>query len=125
MPYQANWEERGVYLRFYGDTTDQEVAGSSRKGQGDPRFEQIRYVILDFRDCSSVQLTKGVLEELAATDMAASRTNPNIKIAVIAKQPDALEMVSSYLSTGIEAYPLRVFQAQDQARAWAQEKRSG
>lgn len=119
MSYQASWERSGVCLRFAGDITDVEIAMASRKGQGDPRFEDLRYVILDFRECDSVSHSVAQTEELAATDKAASMTNPRIKIAVVSKSVDVTEMVRCYLGTGLDPFPVRVFDGLEAARYWA------
>ncbi len=66
--FEHNWEDRGLVRRFFGHVTADELARSAILGQQDPRFDTMRYVINDFRDCSSVDSPPEAIEEIAATD---------------------------------------------------------
>ncbi len=52
MPYQVNWESRGVYTRYYGHVTGADMRGNIEDVCRDERFEQHRYHILDFSDAT-------------------------------------------------------------------------
>lgn len=118
MPYKISWDHNTVHARYFGHVTDREVAMFSREVQGDERFESLRYVVEDFRECNELTYSDRVLEELSATDAAAGHTNPRIKIAVITRQQKVMEMVNAYISKGYSIYPLRHFPSPDLADRW-------
>ena len=118
MPYRVYWEHPGILVEYSGKTNDEEVADFAREGQADPRFCTLRYVLHDFSDAESATHSGRVIEELAATDFAASRTNPRVVIAVVAQKHDVLEMVKAYLEVGLSGYPLRTFHTVERARHW-------
>lgn len=94
---------------------------SMRQSEADARFDSLRYVINDFLGIDGVlieQFPPELIDEIAATDMAAFTTNPNIRIAVVAVDPDVLALAQSYIDSELRAYPTRLFHTLADARAW-------
>lgn len=118
MPYQMTWEEHGISVRYSGMTSDREVADFAKAGQADRRFDDLRYVLHDFRACEGATYSTPVIEELSATDEAAAASNPRIRIAVVTDRPDVRAMVEAYLKVGLSIFPLRMFSGIEEARNW-------
>lgn len=120
--YEHAWEERGIVRRFIGKVTGQDLAASAIEGQADARFDLLRYVINDFRDCESLVVDPSTMEEVAARDSGAARTNGNIVIAVVSDDPRVLAVSDLYVRDPLSPYPVRNFGTMDEARAWLREQ---
>jgi hypothetical protein len=120
--FEHNWEERGLVRRFSGHVTADELSRSAILGQQDPRFDTMRYVINDFRDCSSVDVPPEAVEEISATDAGAAMTNTSIRIATVSDNPAILVISDMYEKAGYSPYPVRNFSTIDAARKWLSEK---
>ena len=71
MPHKTQWEEHGVHWIYYGTVTDQDAIKASREIYGDPRFDDLKYAIVDFLGTESISLTKKQAMDIAANDRAA------------------------------------------------------
>ena len=121
MSYELKWEPRGVVKRFFGQVTCAELLAASRESQSDYHFDQYRYAINDFLDCTEFVTDPIGLEELAAFAGAAELSNPNIKVAIIATLPEVIAAVKSYSGLALQTYPTRLFSTLAEARAWIAE----
>lgn len=120
MPYKTIWENNGAFTKWWGHSTSAELVEFLQRGQATPDFERIRYSIHDFSECESFSHDKCELEFVAALDGAGERTNPRIKIAVVAMRSDVIEMIHVYEQTMLSPYPLRIFSSVADARAWVE-----
>lgn len=118
MSYELIWERKGVVRRFYGDVTIGNLIKASDEVQGDLRFDELRYVISDFTDCTKFVFDGSEVEELAATDGAAAYNNRQIKSAVVVTLPEAVAAARYYEKSPLNAYPTRIFSTLEDARAW-------
>ena len=116
--FEHIWEERGLVRRFYGHVTAEELARSAVLGQQDPRFDTMRYVINDFRECASISAPPDEIEEISARDAAAAATNSRIRIATVADDPAILAISDMYEKAGYSPYPVRNFSTMETAREW-------
>lgn len=118
MGYEVIWENRGVVKRYFGHVTDRELTQGVIETEADSRFDGLRYAINDFLACESFAVTPGSAEEIAIMDRGASFSNPYIRIAVIAVQPEIIELVEVYANSPLNVYPTRIFSTEQEARAW-------
>ena len=116
--YEHIWNGKELIERFYGETNGEEFKASSLKVQEDPRYDLITDSIVDFSACDSVSIPPHIIEEVAAIDFAASRSNPRIRGAVISDNPDVILGVQIYTNLGLSPYPVRVFKSIADAREW-------
>ena len=86
--------------------------------EGDPRFDDLRYVINDFLEVVSFSVTEENVLAISAIDAAAAITNPNIKIAVVAIDQQVRALAELYAASPWNAYPTKVFADIAAARAW-------
>ncbi len=118
MSYELTWEPKGVLKRYFGHVTCAEVLAAGVQSQGDPRFDQYRYAINDFLDCTEFVIDHDVLEEIAAYAGAAEQSNSNIKIAIVATLPDVVAATRQYLELPLQTYSTRLFSTRAEARKW-------
>lgn len=121
MTYQIHWEPTGVYRRYSGHTSFEELVESVLAIENDPRFDEIRYVINDFLASEQISFTQEGISELSAVDGAAECSNPNIRIAIVADRPETRAAGEAYIAAGLNTYETRIFNTLAEARSWAEE----
>lgn len=120
MGYTVHWEEHGVVKRYFGQVDGHELLAPVVLTEADERFDTLRFVINDFLDAEGVTFTQADVEAIAAQDLGAAVTNPDIKVAVVAVQPDVIDLVRRYIRAAASAYPTKIFPTMDAARAWVE-----
>ena len=119
MPFEIVWQQpSGLIKRHFGHVTGREVLDANVLAEGDARFDDLRYVIHDFLGCTSLTASPEEIREIVAIDKAASRSNPNIRAAVIATHPEVMAAADSYINHPLNAYAVRLFGSMDDACAW-------
>ena len=64
MSYELAWEARGVVKRFYGCLTGKEFEQAATDIEGDERFDDLRFVILDFLGVTEFSISATSLEDV-------------------------------------------------------------
>ena len=122
MGYEVVWEQpAGVIKRHFGLVTGRDLLGAVRETEGDSRFDTLRYVINDFRDCTGLAVSPAEVQEIAALDGAAARTNPRIRIAVVTDLPEVMATAKAYADDPLTPFVTRVFASMEEARRWVRE----
>lgn len=123
MSYELAWEPKGFYRRYYGCTTDLEVAETTFMFEASPEFEDMRYTILDFLDATDLTVVNSsYIEEAAAIDRIASRLNTRVKIAVVTTSELVIKLAKEYLDHPLRVYPIEIFQTLEDARKWVDDE---
>ena len=118
MAFELVWEPRGVYKRFYGHVTGDELMEAVTQVEGDPRFDDLRFVINDFLEISGFAVTEDNVLMVSAIDNAASTSNPNIIIAIVAADLQIQALARLYAVAPLTVYPTEIFLTIHDARAW-------
>jgi hypothetical protein len=121
MSYEVLWEPRGAVKRFWGVVSSADMLRSVVETEADPRFDTLRYVINDFLAISHLTFSAEDVSEVATMDLGASRTNPAIKIAIVATMAELIAFAHQYADSDLNVYPTRIFATMGEARAWAEE----
>ena len=121
MPYTTEWEDHGVYWRYWGIVSGKELINSNLDIYGDERFDRMKYQIVDLTRVSSFNVTRDDMLKVAAYDRAAALSNPRVKVAVIAQSTAIKSLTTLYDAENIESpWETRLFDTLDQARSWAE-----
>ena len=83
MPIEIRREPNGLYKRYTGRVLAQEIIRSDKATAASPDFDNLRYMLLDFTGVSSTDLTKEMIDQIAAIDRGASITNSRLKQAIV------------------------------------------
>ncbi len=118
MGYEIVWESRGAYKRFFGDVTDDELMQCLISIESDSRFDDLRYVVNDFLKVESFAVSEESVRVMSAIDKAASSTNPNIRIAIVATDAQIRALAKLYAHSPLNVYPTEIFQDIGAARGW-------
>ena len=83
MPYKLVWEEKGVYWKYNGKVTGEEILEASSKIYGDSRFDEIDYKYVDFSDAEEISITEDLLMLIAYQHRAAELSNPRVTNVIV------------------------------------------
>jgi hypothetical protein len=119
MSYRACWDDYGVRFEFYDVLTAQDLMGSSKELVEDPRFENIAYELGNFHNVKSVEVSSTTVRHMAKIDLAASKRNPNLKIALVVDSMLMLSLTRMWeLSGGGKIWEARIFDNEEAAKLW-------
>lgn len=119
MPYEVNWmHPNGLIKRHFGHVTGKEVLEANEQAESDSRYDSLRYVINDFLDCTGLTVLPNEIDEISAIDKAASTSNPNIRIAIVATNPEVLAAANTYANNPLAAFTIRLFNSMQDAESW-------
>lgn len=121
MAYENCWYYHGLYRKFTGVLTGEDIAHSNLALHGDARFDDLRFIINDFLDVESAQFSEHDIDLIAHTDRIAQLDSRNVKIAIIANTPDLIEMAAKYMQEMEAAqFACKLFDDPTKARHWAE-----
>ncbi|MGJ8653991.1 MAG: hypothetical protein ACSHX8_12015 [Opitutaceae bacterium] len=116
MPYTIEWNQDGLIWTYTGIITGQELIQSNMDVYGEPRFDEIHYQIVNMLQVTENLVTDADMRKVAYLDMAAARTNPKIRVAVI----QADELAQGYENHTTENHwPTHSFTDLASAKEWA------
>lgn len=118
MGYTVQWEGNGLVKKYFGQVIAAELVDPVVATHADERFDRLRYVINDFLDVQGMVVTQQDIDDIAAHDLGAAVTNPNIRVAMVTGEPSIIDLVHRYLRAASEVFPTRVFSTMVEARAW-------
>lgn len=123
MPFQISWRNQGVEWQFTGRVTGAEIIRTNMEIYGDGRFDDLDYQIVDFSNIDEIQITEDDVKKIAYFDMAASKSNPDLKVAIISQEEKLLSYIGLYAAymQGIE-WDIHIFQNRKMAVEWLQLK---
>ena len=114
MGYELTWERKGVYKHFTGVVKGQDYLRIQTEVFGDPRFDQLRYVINDLLDVEAFDFALEDAEYAAAYNRGPSYTRPRLDVAYITTDPNIVTLIDRMRE--LSSYPLHVFPTLGRAR---------
>jgi len=121
MPYRLEWNPDNTLITFSGTVSFREIREVGDAHYGDPRLEAIRYVIVDFRDADSSQLTPQEITIISAFDSATVAYKKDLKIALVVNDENTRKVCEDYrlnMQSLQSWWPVAVFESMKAAREW-------
>jgi hypothetical protein len=118
MPYDLNWEPRGLYRRYWGEVSIAERRESLERIFADPRFDDLLFTITDYLDVQHYEVTPEATEEIAALHVGPTQTNPRLLIAAVVTDARIIQAIEQFIALNMTSTPYRVFSELGAARAW-------
>ncbi len=119
MPYTYNWEAQGLYRKFTGIVSSDEILLSNFETHKDPHFKNIKYVLNDFIEVVGHSIEAHHTQVYAKTDEIISNTKNQLIIALVVTQDPLTALAHSYREHMIgKRFECEVFQTIDDARKW-------
>jgi len=121
VPYQVRWEPHGVYSRYYGNVTGDDMRRHIEEVCKDERFEQHRYNILDFSDATEFNPTEREFLINSGVLIGAAFTNHQVLIAAVVTRENVRAALERFHSLGVSPYEAKIFPTVAEARKWIEE----
>ncbi len=119
MPYEITWKTEGILWTFHGSLTGEDAIQANLDIYGDPRFDDLRYQIVDISKVEQFDIPSESLETAAAMDEAAALNNPRLVVAVVAPEGEALRVAEMYKSAmRSSSWKVEIFCSMEEAREW-------
>lgn len=118
MAYSVTWEPLGIYARFAGACTVNDVQRAFETISDDYRSYDIRGAIFDYLDVESHHVTKRDAVKLAAFDIGMAHYFPSIRFASVITDERVLEFWQHFVD--VVKIPGRhgIFPTVSAARDW-------
>ena len=92
----VKWNGKGVIREFHGDVTTEDLEQSAIHIQQHPKFSSSRYVIHDFRKCTSLQVSDADAFIMATRAANAIKTKPSFRSAFVGHLPELKHLVDTF-----------------------------
>jgi len=119
--YEIEWGDNGVYWKYHGDISGGEIIEVSQLIYSDPRFDKIKYKLVDFLDIDSISLSKDEAAKIVSLHKAAALSNGNIENAVVTSSNGELANKFAFFFSSL-CWEFFVFQDRDKGNNWLASK---
>jgi len=119
MTYDLQWLDKGLYRRFSGAIDGEEIANSNLQLHGDPRFDELQFIIDDFSGIDAIDLADGDLSLIANINKVGEVHSRDVKIAVVLDHPKRMEWYNQYFQEmGPASCDIQLFDDKPAAQQW-------
>lgn len=87
MPHTNTWDRGVVIKRFWGFLSGDELARSAEEIAADQGFDDLRFIVNDFREVDGHSIDAEAMERIAVTRFGSMATNPAIRVVVVSSDP--------------------------------------
>jgi len=96
MPHINTFEAHGLYRKFSGHVSGEEILESNFQLHRHPCFRKIRYVINDFSDISSDSIEIDHTAAYATSDRIIAHAKGSLRVALVVTQPSHHDLARHY-----------------------------
>ena len=96
MLCKMTWKDNELLWELSGVISAEELHQINLDHQGDPRWDDLRYLIADFKNVISINLPEEKLIVVQAIDKAEAISNSYLKIASIANSNETIKLADFY-----------------------------
>jgi len=121
MSYTIEYKNNGYRVTHRGVITIHEINEANGRIHGHSRFDAHNFQIIDVREADFSSIDPARADLPGAIDSVASRTRRNVKVAVLAAEPKAVEFCQRYADTAKRygsPWSFRLFPDLDSALNW-------
>ena len=127
MSYKIEWRGEYTVVLFGGKVTYQELREVGAAHYGDSRFDEIRYLIVDFIGADLSQITTNQPTILAALDSVAVSYNAELKMAFVVQDEYQQRLCEKYIEDSIgfqSSWSHQIFFSMEDAQTWCEMQNS-
>jgi hypothetical protein len=120
MSCLIEWYGNNVHWKFVGEITTSQIIEVFAGLYGDARFDDTRGQIRNFLDFKSQGFSVQDVQKIAAYDRAAAKSNPRMKIALVACGQQEVSALASLYDAELHDTPweVNIFRCFHEALAW-------
>ncbi len=120
MPHTTTREKQGIYRKFNGIISGDEILDSNFETHKRDDFMQIQYVINDFSDVEGHSVDIVHTQAFASSDKVIANAKIQLKIAIVATQTEMVALAENYIKLMASApFECQLFDNLTDARQWA------
>jgi hypothetical protein len=108
----------GIYTSFSGPVTSADLLQHVVRVGSDPRFDQLRFSILDFSDATD-EVDDAELTAVYAHMIGQRHANDRVRVAAITTDASVIAHIERFPLTIALREPIRIFATANEARDWA------
>lgn len=97
MLHDVVWSKHGVYIKKTEELLLDDTLRVSDEVIGDPRFDDLKYVVFDATEVTKVVKGDLTVTLIAARDASASTYSEYLKMALVGDHPDLIELYDEYI----------------------------
>jgi len=98
MSYYLSYKNNGYFLTHKGHITIDEIHEANGLIHGHEEFDSHKYQIIHLLDADFSTISQSKSKEPAATDLIASKTRPNVNVALVVRETNAINFCKHYIS---------------------------
>jgi len=123
MTFNINWDKRGVYVKFRGVVTAQDLIDANNYVISNGNFEEISYQIFDFLHIDDFQVSSYDINIVASMDKSQSEFKHKMKVGIVTLDNYVKEITTEYdqFMTGSN-WETKMFSSYESAKDWAKSK---
>ncbi len=121
MPITTYWEAEGFVYDASGIVTAEEIIESGAEFMKALEGITPKYQLVNGLEVEEFELSELDVVNISADDLSASRSYPNIKVAMVAKKGHVMEKFMNYLKVSWAintSWEIRIFNSLEAARDW-------
>ena len=119
MPHTNTWEPAGLYRKFTGTISGEEILESNFDLHRDSKFQTIKFIINDFTEVIEHSIEVIHTKVYASSDEIISNTKGKLKIALVVTQEPLIALANSYREEMIgKRFECNIFKTIEDAREW-------
>ena len=120
MTFNINWDKKGVYVKFRGVVTAQDLIDANNYVISNGSFEKIVYQIFDFLHIDDFKITSYDIDIIATMDKGQTNFKEKMKVAIIT-QDDYVKEISTEYEKSMEnsGWKTKIFDNYDLAKEWS------
>ncbi len=126
MPYTITWTDKEVLSHFYGTFTPELHIEALHKLFGDPRIDDIKFIIGDFTEINGDLLSDKDIEYPVAVTAGAASYLRGIKVGLVAVDKKIIKLCEDYIELSSHVNPtwdVKLFDSVVEAREWGRSQR--
>lgn len=123
MTFNINWDKKGVYVKFRGIVSSQDLIDANNYVISNKNFEDIAYQIFDFLSIDEFNIVKKDIQIIGLMDKSQSEFKKDMKVAIVTDRDDVRETILEYDKLmKNSSWLTEKFPDVDSARKWCNKK---
>lgn len=118
MPYSLVWETHGVYKKFSGIVTGEELVRSVIEVANAMQFTGARYEVSDYLDAEQTDFSQDALNEVRAVRIGSFSRNPQMRVAIVTLNAEIQQRIFSTIVARQTLHQTSTFNDLAEANTW-------
>ncbi len=123
MTFNINWDKKGVYVKFRGVVTAQDLIDANNYLISNANFETIHYQIFDFSTIEDFKITSYDISIIGVMDKSQTGFKKEMKVAIVTEDDYVREITTEYDHIMSESnWQTKIFANYESALTWVKSK---